>query len=323
MDLHLFPSIIPFFIFIPALFGFFALSNLLLTFLTWTWTMFLRPPKDLTDYGSWALITGSTDGIGKALAFDLASKGLNLLLVGRSPPKLHLTSQEIRQKHPGVAIKTVVIDFDKCPGEEIVRMIEEETRGIDLGILINNAGLAYPYARFCHEVDKELMESLVKVNVEGTTWVTRAVIGKMLEKKRGAIVNIGSGSTSCVPSYPLYSIYAASKAYVAMVSKSIGVEYRKQGIDVQCQIPLLVATKMASIKKPSFFIPSAETYSKASMRWIGYEHPLCIPYWPHAFQAWCFSLLPATVLNSVIFSYFLGVRARGLRKDSKISSSKK
>jgi 17beta-estradiol 17-dehydrogenase / very-long-chain 3-oxoacyl-CoA reductase len=48
--------------------------------------MFLRPPKNLKEYGSWAIITGSTDGIGKALAFELASKGLNLVLVGRSKP---------------------------------------------------------------------------------------------------------------------------------------------------------------------------------------------------------------------------------------------
>jgi 17beta-estradiol 17-dehydrogenase / very-long-chain 3-oxoacyl-CoA reductase len=47
--------------------------------------MFLRPPK-MKEYGSWAIITGSTDGIGKALAFELASKGLNLVLVGRSKP---------------------------------------------------------------------------------------------------------------------------------------------------------------------------------------------------------------------------------------------
>lgn len=82
--------------------------------------------------------------------------------------------------------------------------------------MINNVGLAYPYARFFHEVDLELMESVVRVNVEGTTWVTKAVIPGMLKKRKGAIVNIGSGSSACVSSYLLYTIYAATKAYVSL-----------------------------------------------------------------------------------------------------------
>ena len=60
--------------------------------------MFLRPPKKLNKYGSWALVTGSTDGIGKCLSFELASKGLNLILIGRNPQKLQTTSNEIRAK---------------------------------------------------------------------------------------------------------------------------------------------------------------------------------------------------------------------------------
>lgn len=75
----------------------------------------------------------------------------------------------------------MVIDFASCRGEEIARIIGQETEGLDLGILINNVGVAYPYARFLHEVDSQLMESVVRVNVEGTTWVTRTVISSLPE----------------------------------------------------------------------------------------------------------------------------------------------
>lgn len=78
--------------------------------------------------------------------------------------------------------------------------------------MINNAGMANPYARFMHEVDLELVKGLMKVNMEGLTWVTKSIIPRMLEKKKGAIVNIRSGSSATVSSYPLYSIYAATKA---------------------------------------------------------------------------------------------------------------
>ncbi|KAH7570407.1 hypothetical protein JRO89_XS05G0102400 [Xanthoceras sorbifolium] len=261
--------------------------------------MFLRPPKNLRDYGSWAVVTGSTDGIGKALAFELAEKGLNLVLVGRNPSKLEATSNEIHETmisdEREVEIRTLVVDMEKSSGEEIARAVEEGIEGLDVGVLVNNAGVAYPYARFFHEVDVELMESVLKVNVDGPTWVTKAVIPVMLKKKKGAIVNIGSGSSVIVPSYPLYAIYAATKAYLAMFSRSIYMEYKEKGIDVQCQIPLFVATKMTKFKRSTFFIPSPKMYSKASIRWIGYEH-LCLPYWTHSLQ---WSLLVFTRDNGV------------------------
>ncbi|GFP88329.1 very-long-chain 3-oxoacyl-coa reductase 1 [Phtheirospermum japonicum] len=74
---------------------------------------------------------------------------------------------------------------------------------------------------------------------------------------------------------------------------------------------------MASIKKPSLFIPSAEMYSKASMRWIGHQDLICVPYWPHALQACVMSFLPEPLLDWCLFRYFVGMRARGLRKDSR------
>ncbi|KAG8383262.1 hypothetical protein BUALT_Bualt05G0166100 [Buddleja alternifolia] len=306
-----------------AILGFIYLSKLLLNFFIWLWIMFFRPAKNLKrEYGSWAMVTGSTDGIGRALAFELASKGLNLVLVGRNPQKLELTSKEIEKKHHGIFTKSIVIDFASCRGEEVARIIDEGIKGLDLGILINNAGLAYPYAKFLHEVDLELMDSVIRVNIEGTTWVTKTVISDMFEKKRkGAVVNIGSGSSCCVSSYPLCTIYAATKAYVAMLSKSISLEYKQHGIDVQCQIPLLVATKMPSIKKASFFIPSAETYSKASIRWIGHDQ-ICIPYWTHALQTYLLRMLPDPILDWFMFRMHLVMRQRGLRKDSRIEHSK-
>lgn len=207
-----------FFLVATSTLGFIRVCRSLILFLNWVWVMFLRPPKQLKQYGSWAIITGSTDGIGKAMAFELASKGLNLLLVGRNPLKLEATSKEIIEKQSSstsghvVKVKCVVIDMQKNDGVEIKKRVEEAIDGLDVGVLVNGAGVAYPYAKFFHEVDSELMDALVRVNVEGTTWVTRAVLPQMIKKKKGAIINVGSGSTVVVPSYPLVTLYAASKA---------------------------------------------------------------------------------------------------------------
>lgn len=79
-------------------------------------------------------------------------------------------------------------------------------------MLVNNVGMSYPYARYFHEVDDKLLADLIQINVEGTTKVTQAVLPNMLKRKRGAIVNIGSGAAIIIPSDPLYSVYAAAKA---------------------------------------------------------------------------------------------------------------
>jgi 17beta-estradiol 17-dehydrogenase / very-long-chain 3-oxoacyl-CoA reductase len=65
---------------------------------------------------------------------------------------------------------------------------------------------------YFHEVKEELWMKIVRVNIESTTRITKAVLGGMLERKKGTIVNIGSGAAVVVPSHPLFTIYAATKA---------------------------------------------------------------------------------------------------------------
>nr|XP_010929990.1 very-long-chain 3-oxoacyl-CoA reductase 1 [Elaeis guineensis] len=301
------------------LFSLGLLSALKLSFavLRWLYVSFLRPAKNLrARYGSWAVVTGPTDGIGKAFAFQLARRGLHLVLVGRNPDKLRDVSDAIRAKHAGCRIETVVIDFagDLAEG---VRRLREAIAGLDVGVLVNNAGVSYPYARFFHEVDEELMRNLIKVNVEGVTTVAHAVLPGMLERKRGAIVNIGSGAASAIPSDPLYAVYAATKAYVDQFSRCLYVEYKNKGIDVQCQAPLYVTTRMAPIRRSSFFVPSTDTYAHAALQWIGYE-PRCTPYWPHSLL-WCLlSMLPEAALDKCCLGFCLSIRKRGQLKDARM-----
>lgn len=201
----------PFWVIVLFTLGSLSVLKFSLAFLQWAYVNFLRPAKNLKKYGSWALVTGPTDGIGKGFAFQLARKGLNLILVGRNPDKLKDVSNSIQAKYSKTQIKTVVVDFSGDISDGIQR-IRESIEGLDVGVLINNVGISYPYARFFHEVDEELLKNLIKINVEGTTKVTQAVLPGMLQRKRGAIVNIGSGAAIVIPSDPLYAVYAATKA---------------------------------------------------------------------------------------------------------------
>ncbi|CAI9268124.1 unnamed protein product [Lactuca saligna] len=98
---------------------------------------FLRPAKNLKKDGSWVLVTGPIDGIGNAFAFQLASKGLNLVLVGRNLAKLNDVSDSIRTKFKQTQIKVVVVDFS-CDLDHGIERIKETVVGIDVRVLINN-----------------------------------------------------------------------------------------------------------------------------------------------------------------------------------------
>ncbi|XP_071694083.1 very-long-chain 3-oxoacyl-CoA reductase 1-like [Rutidosis leptorrhynchoides] len=304
----------PLLVIILFILGSISFLKISVSILRWVYVNFLRPPKNIKKYGSWALVTGSTDGIGKAFAFELAKKGLNLILVGRNPNKLNDVSSEIQTKFPKTQIKNVVFDLNGDLSEGI-KKISDLTEELDVGILVNNAGVSYPYARYFHEVDNELLNNLIKVNVEAISKVTQAVLSGMLKRKKGAIVNIGSGASTIIPSYPLYAVYAATKAYVEQFSKCLYVEYKNSGIDVQCQAPLNVATKMASIKRSSFLVPSPTGYAKAGLRWLGYE-PCCAPYWPHSLIWGLLYLLPESAVDPWILSFCLKIRKKGQFKDS-------
>ena len=179
----------------------------------WLYAAFLRPARQLRRrYGAWAVVTGATDGIGRALAFRLAAAGLGVVLVGRNPDKLAAVAAELEAKRPGAEARTFVVDFAADDLAARVGALGEFLRGLDVGVLVNNVGASYPYARYFHEVDEELMRSLIRVNVEAVTRVTHAVLPGMLERGRGAIMNMGSGASAIMPSDPLYTVYVATKA---------------------------------------------------------------------------------------------------------------
>ncbi|KAL6193216.1 hypothetical protein ACLB2K_034300 [Fragaria x ananassa] len=94
--------------------GFISVCKAFINFVRWVWIMFLRPSKNLKDYGSWAIVTGSAQGIGKVLAFELASKGLNLFLIDRNHSALEATCNEILIESGGkVEFRSMVIDLAK------------------------------------------------------------------------------------------------------------------------------------------------------------------------------------------------------------------
>jgi 17beta-estradiol 17-dehydrogenase / very-long-chain 3-oxoacyl-CoA reductase len=160
-------------------------------------------------------------------------------------------------------------------GDESMRRLRAAIEDLDVGLLVNNAGVANPTLAYFHEADVEAWSRMVRVNLWALTEVTAAVLPGMVERGRGAVLNMGSASSEAIPSFPLNTMYASTKRYVrhlkiahglswlcliidlspvhrtffvfissryvAMFSRSLHVEYRSKGIDVQCQVKIFLA----------------------------------------------------------------------------------
>lgn len=188
--------------------------------------------------GKNALITGAGKGIGKAIALALAAEGANLALIARTEKDLQSVAQEA--KRAGVKAEFAVADVaDRQNIEQAVAQLAAALGPID--ILINNAGIGQ-FGKFM-ELSPEQWEQIVKVNLFGPYYVTRAVLPSMLERQTGDIVNVSS--TAGQKGSPLTSAYSASKFGLIGMSESLMLEVRKSNIRVFTLTPSTIATDMA------------------------------------------------------------------------------
>ncbi|XP_078525513.1 very-long-chain 3-oxoacyl-CoA reductase-A-like [Lissotriton helveticus] len=243
---------------------------------------------DLKAYGEWAVVTGATSGIGKAYAHEFAKRGLNVILISRTRELLEKVAAEIEETY---GCKTRIIQADFCKGREIYEPIKSGLKDMNIGILVNNVGMlpAQKTLRFLDPEDmEEKIPDVVNCNILSMYKMTQIVLPGMLERKRGAIVNISSEAGS--HPHPLHAMYSSTKACMNFFSKALEAEYRSFGITVQCVAPLFVATKLVPDKKPSLTVKSAEDFAREAVNTIGFATYTngCLV---HGIQSFLFELL--------------------------------
>ncbi|TDG47830.1 hypothetical protein AWZ03_005784 [Drosophila navojoa] len=214
-------------------------------------------------FGSWAAITGSSDGIGKAYAMELARNGINVVLIARNEEKLKAVAKEITTEC-NVQVKIVIADFTK--GSAVYDHIEQELKDLPVTILINNVGIGFPGG--VGRVSKDQIQQLIDTNVLAAAQLSRYFLQRLRsEKKQGAIVNVSSG-TELQP-VPYAALYAASKAFVRSFTLALQWEAAPLGIHVQLLSPNFVVTKINSYSKRimsgGLFIPTAEQYARSAV----------------------------------------------------------
>ncbi|XP_070532673.1 inactive hydroxysteroid dehydrogenase-like protein 1 [Ptychodera flava] len=241
----------------------------------------------VTRFGPWAVVTGSTDGIGKAYAQELARAGVNIILISRSQDKLRKTARELETTFH---VETLTIKADFSKGSEIYESISSQLQGKDIGILVNNVGV-YDYPQYFVDVPLEKLWQLININIGAATAMSRIVLPQMIEKRKGAIVNI-TANTALHPT-PQIAVYAATKTYLDFLSRAIQYECKDKGITVQSLMPSYVATRMTQFTdaSPSVLIPSASVYARHAVSTLGISSRTT-GYFPHTVQFWVSSMLP-------------------------------
>lgn len=274
---------------------------------------YIRPSKNFQQYGEWAVVTGATDGIGLEYAKQLAAKGLNVVIISRTQSKLDAVKAEIEKASSGVEVRTIAADMTEEPSTLYPR-IAAQIKDLDIGVLINNVGMGYDHPEFFTDISQERVDQLVRINIASVNQMTRIVLPGMQERKRGAIVNVSSGSGTLPTA--LLTVYSATKGYVDLFSRGLATEVANKGIFVQSLVPLLVVSKLSKVRKPSLFTPTPKTFVKSALRTIGYDR-YTAGYLFHNLQLWVMHALPESVVEKQLLGMHLSLRKRALRKAQK------
>lgn len=177
-----------------------------------------------------ALVTGASRGLGRVIALALADEGMDVALAARTEAKLEETAAGVRERGRRAAVLPADLTDREEPGRLAARA-EEALGGVDL--LVNNAGLnrAYPY----HRREDGAVAATVEVNLVAPMLLARRLLGGMLDRGRGHVVNMASLAGKAGPPYD--APYGATKAGLIGFTQSLRRECRGTGVSASAVCP--------------------------------------------------------------------------------------
>ena len=184
-----------------------------------------------------ALITGGSEGLGKATALLFAKEGAKVVITGRTESKLAGAVEEAKKEGLEIDYLTGDVSDEERTIETVKHIIDKYGR---IDILFNNAGVLQLGST--HETDTETWDRIFDINVKGTYLISKHVIPHMLEKGYGCIVN--NSSIVGLKAVPGLAAYNSSKGAITQLTRSMALEYADKGIRVNAICPGTIVTPM-------------------------------------------------------------------------------
>jgi 17beta-estradiol 17-dehydrogenase / very-long-chain 3-oxoacyl-CoA reductase len=258
--------------------------------------------RNLRKYGvgTWALVTGSTDGIGLGFAKVLAKYGFNLVLVSRNIEKLTKIEEELKA-YP-IEILKIAKDISKCPEDpsEFFTDIDMQTRDLDVSIVVNNVGGAA--TGYFHEIPLNDVLMQNALNLWPIVYLSKIYVRRMLNRsKPSALINVSS--TGSIVPLSGTSVYCAGKSFDHLFTLNLNEEVRYlvkrdklNEIDILSLQPSFVDTPMVKDFKARPGVITPEECAENALRVLGkVNYSSC--HWKHLIYSMFYRNIP-TYINS-------------------------
>lgn len=254
---------------------------------------------------SWALVSGSSDGIGRGFVEELCSQGFNVVLHGRNEKKLQGVKDDLLKEWPDRQVRLLVLDAGNDTGDAAkMQAAADQLNDISLRLLVNNvAGFGNSGPDFCQlsEHTAERVSKTVDISARFHAEITRVLLPNLM-RKPSAILNIGSG-ISQFPA-PFVSVYAGCKAFLMAFSNSLNAEMKIAGHRVESKALLvgMVATphEIKKGRKVSLAAPSSRAFARSCLNVLGSGYDELWAYWPHALQFGLITSMPIWLRDNII-----------------------
>jgi uncharacterized protein len=249
--------------------------------------------------GKWALVTGSSAGIGAAIARELAACGAKLILTARRRERIESLATELANTHKA-EIRIVVADLnDPAAPQQIYDATEGA--GITVDILINNAGLGH-YGEF-YKLDPEQEYSMVRVNCESVVRLARLFIPRMVERRRGWMLVVAS--TASFQPIPYDAVYAATKVFDRFFALGLAAEVERFGIKITALCPGTTETEFFDVSGGGVFrrfggMQSAEEVARKAVLALARGKRTVIPKFKAALVAFLVRFVPTGRITATL-----------------------
>ncbi len=259
-----------------------------------------------------AVVTGASSGIGREIARRLAQRGHGLTLVARREDRLRALADELAVAD-NLRVEVVPADLtDEAARRHVVD--EVAARGLEPAVLVNGAGLSTVGP--VHRNDPAAELTMLRTNVEALAHLTSLILPGMVERGRGAVLNIAS--TAAFQPMPGQAGYAASKAFVVSYSRAVRQEVKDAGVTVTVLCPGPVRTEFAETAGfdqgdadnalPSFMWVEASEVARAAVDGLDHGHAHVIPGVANRVTATLAPLVPPTLLTRVVARQHPGLK---------------